>query len=76
MIYNFLAVLEYQSPAVAFVVTLIKTIARFALKITILLIVARVEVSSVDEVAVISLAPVNELAATYTPAVTACVGIP
>jgi hypothetical protein len=76
MIYNFLAVLEYQSPAVAFVVTLIKTVARFTLKVAILLIVAGVEVSSVDEVAVVGLAPVNEFATAYTPAVTACVGIP
>jgi hypothetical protein len=46
------------------------------LQITIQFIVAGVEVSSVDEVAVVGLAPVNEFAATYATTVTACIRIP
>jgi hypothetical protein len=76
MIYNFLAVLEYQSPAVAFVVTLVKTVAFRTLQITILLIVARVQVPSVNEVSVVSLTPMNKFSTRDAPSITACIRIP
>jgi hypothetical protein len=45
------------------------------LKIAILLIVAGVEVSSVDEVAVVGLAPMYELATAYTAPIAVGIGI-
>jgi hypothetical protein len=76
MIYNFLTIFSDQSPAVSLVVTLVEPVATSALKITILLIVARVQVPSVNEVSVVSLTPVNEFATTYTPSITVYIRIP
>lgn len=75
MIYNLLTIFSNQSPAVSLVVTLVKTVATSALKITILLIVSCVQVPSVNEVSVVSLTLVNEFATTYTPSVTTCIRI-
>ena len=72
MIYNLLTIFSNQSPAVAFVVTLVEPVATSALKITILLIVARVQVTSVNKVPVVGLAPMNQLSATDAPSITAC----
>jgi hypothetical protein len=76
MIYHILAVLCNQSPAVAFVVTFIKPVAFCTLKIAVLLIVSCVQVTSVNEVPVVSLAPMNKFPTTDAPAVTACIRIP
>jgi hypothetical protein len=76
MIYNFLTIFGNQSPAVAFVVTLVKTVTSATLNITILLIVARVQVPSVNKVPVVGLAPMNKFPTTYTPPVTICIRIP
>jgi hypothetical protein len=76
MIYNLLTIFSNQSPAVSLVVTLVKPVAISALKITILLIVSCVQVTSVNEVPVVSLAPMNKFPTTDAPAVTACIRIP
>jgi hypothetical protein len=76
MIYNILTIFGNQSPAVSLVVTLVKSVATSALKITILLIVARVQVPSVNEVSVVGLAPMNKFSTTDTPSVTVCIRIP
>jgi hypothetical protein len=76
MIYNILTIFGNQSPAVSLVVTLVKPVAISALKITILLIVARVQVPSVNEVPVVGLAPMNKFSTTDAPSVTTRIGIP
>jgi hypothetical protein len=76
MIYNLLTIFSNQSPAVAFVVTLVKTIAFRTLQITIQFIVAGVQVPSVNKVPVVGLAPMNKFPTTYTPPVTICIRIP
>jgi hypothetical protein len=76
MIYNLLTIFSNQSPAVSLIVALVKSVTSATLKITILLIVARVQVPSVNKVPVVSLAPMNKFPTTYTPSITVYIRIP
>ena len=74
-VYNLWSVLGNESAGVAYVVTLVKTVARSALTVAVLLVVAGGHVGAVDEVAAVHFAEVTYLATGDAADVTVFVGI-